>query len=75
MSGRNKCWQYYTTQNDRGPLYLFKLHFINKSTNNHTLVLLNIYTALQYRIVQYNVLQTSTCQGIIKNEIILLNLI
>ena len=26
-------------------------------------MLLNIYTTLQYRIVQYNVLQTSTCQG------------
>ena len=37
--------------------------------------MLNIYTTLQYRIVQYNVLQTHTCQGIIKNEIILLNLI
>ena len=38
-------------------------------------MLLNIYTTLQYKIVQYNFLQTSTCQGIIKNEIILLNLI
>ena len=38
-------------------------------------MLFNIYTELQYGIIQYNVLQTSTCQDIIKNEIILLNLI
>ena len=38
-------------------------------------MLFNIYIELQYGIIQYNVLQTSTYQGIIKNEIILLNLI
>ena len=70
----NKCWQYYTTQNDSGPFYLNYILLINQ-TKNHTLMLLNIYTELQYIIVQYNVLQTSACQGIIKNEIILLNLI
>ena len=70
MSGRNKCLQYNTTQNDRGTLYLL---FIYKSKKNHTIMLFNIYTELQYGIIQYNVLQT--CQGIIKNKIILLNLI
>ena len=54
---------------------IYSLHFIYKSLKNHTLMLFNIYTELQYRIIQYDVLQTSTCQGIIKNEIILLNLI
>ena len=49
--------------------------FINQNKKNHTLVLFNIHTELQYGIIQYNVLKTSTCQGIIKNEIILLNLI
>ena len=44
-------------------------------TKNHTLMLLNIYTTLQYNLLQCNFIQTSTCQGIIKNEIILLNLI
>ena len=63
MSDRNKCWQYYTTQNDRGPLYL------------NYILLINQQKTIQYRIVQYNVLQTSTCEGQIKNEIILLNLI
>ena len=58
---------------NRGTLYLL---FIYKSKQkNHTPHLFNIYTELQYGIIQYNVLQTSTCQGIIKTEIILLNLI
>ena len=74
MSGLNRYWQYNTTQNDRGPLYL-NYSLLKSKTKNHTLMLLNIYTRLQYRIVQYNVLKTSTCQGIIKKEIILLNLI
>ena len=69
MSGRNKCWQYYTTQNDRGPLYLDYILLINHN-KNHTLKLSNIYTPLQYRILQCNFVQTSTCQCIIKNEII-----
>ena len=63
-----------TTQNDRGLLYLNYSLLIIK-TKNHTLMLLNIYTKLQYSLVQYNILQTSTCQGIIKKEIILLNLL
>ena len=73
MSGQNRYWQYYTTQNDRGPLYLN--YFLNNQNKNHTLILFKIYTTLQYRILQCNFIQTSTCQGIIKNEIILLNLI
>ena len=53
---------------------IYPLHSIYKS-KNHTIMLFKIYTELQYGIIQYNVLQTSTCQGIIKNEIISLNLI
>ena len=35
MSGRNKCWQYYTTQNDRGPLYLNYILLINQQKSIH----------------------------------------
>ena len=74
MSGRNRCWQYNTIQNDRGQLYL-NYSLLTIKIKNHTLMLLNIYTTLQYSLLQCNIIQTSTCQGIIKNEIILLNLI
>ena len=36
MSGRNKCWQYYTTQNDRGTLYLNYSLFINQNKKPYT---------------------------------------
>ena len=52
MSGRNRCWQYNTTQNDIGPLYL-NYSLLTIKTKNHTLMLLNIYTILQYRLLQY----------------------
>ena len=36
MSGRNRCWKYYTTQNDRGPLYLnYKFKLINQQKTIH----------------------------------------
>ena len=59
MSIRNRCWQYYTTQNGRGPLYLNYFLLINQN-KNHTLMLLNIYTTLQYRILQYLTLNKPT---------------
>ena len=37
MGGRKMCWQYYTTQNDREPLYLN--YFYNNQNKNHTLML------------------------------------
>ena len=47
--GRNKCFKYNTTQNDRGTFYLL---FIYKSKHqNHTLNMFNIYTELQYGII------------------------
>ena len=61
---------------------VFKLLLLNNHNKQniwcisvYTLILLKIYTTLQYRTLQYNFIQTSTCQGIIKNEIILLNII
>ena len=43
MSGRNMCWQYNTTQNDRVPLYL-NYSFLTSKTKNHTLMAVkNIY--------------------------------
>ena len=35
MSGRNKCWQYYTTQNDR--TVVFKFIIINHSIKTKTI--------------------------------------
>ena len=35
MSGRNRCWQYNTTQNDRGPLYLNYSLLKNKTKTIH----------------------------------------
>ena len=57
-----------------GPLYLNYFLF-NNQNKNHTLMQLKIYTALQYRMLQYKLSTKSTCQGIIKKEIILLNII
>ena len=56
-------------------IILFIILLFNNQNKNHTLMLLKIYTTLQYIILQYNCIQTSMCRGIIKNEIILLNLI
>ena len=48
MSGHNRCWQYYITQNDRGPFYLnyFYLKPLNNQHKNHTLMLLKLYITL-----------------------------
>ena len=35
MSGRNKCWQYYNTQNVRGLLYLNYILLINQQKTIH----------------------------------------
>ena len=35
MSGRNRCWQYNNTQNDRGPFYL-NYSLLTIKTKNHT---------------------------------------
>ena len=51
MSGRNNCWQCYTTQNDRGPLYLNYILLIN-TNKNHTLMLLKYIQ--HYNIEYYN---------------------
>ena len=51
MGSRNKCWQYYTTQNDR--TVVFKLHFISQSKQKTYTIAVKIYTTLQYRLLQY----------------------
>ena len=52
MSGRNRCWQYYTTQNDRIPLYLNYIYSTIKN-KNHTLILLKYTQHYIYNITLY----------------------
>ena len=47
MSGRNKCWQYYTTQNDRGPLYLNYILLTNKK-KQYTNAVKHIYINVKH---------------------------
>ena len=75
-AGRNKCNNKTPLNYDRGTLYLlftFYLQIRTKKPYTKT-VIKHIYRITIWNNM-LNILQTSTCQGIIRNEIILLNLI